>query len=229
MKVLVVDDDPLVGQVHARLVERTVGFDVSGIVATGAATISEVAANPPDLVLLDIHLPDVSGLEVLRKLRTGGSNIGVLMVTAANDTDSIETALNAGAIGYLIKPFEYSELTRRLEEARANLLQLRASHTASQSLVDQLFGRGRGEGAQSRALQRRTSTLPKGLSVETAKIVLDDCRNNSKTSATNCANRLGMSRVSVRKYLEYFTNTGDLKVNLVYGKIGRPERIYSPV
>lgn len=216
--VLVVDDDFMVARIHARFVERTEGFRVAGVVHNGADALAQVAALRPDLVLLDVHLPDISGLDVLRALRTRGDSTGVVMVTAERDTEAVRTALHGGAMQYLVKPFEYADLARRLQLVGDALGSLLEGETDQRS-IDRAFGAPSAPAA---------ATLPKGLSEVTATMVLDALREHGEQSAAACAERLGLSRVTARRYLDHFARTGAAVVRLDYGSPGRPEHLYRP-
>ncbi len=143
--VLVVDDDFMVARIHTRFVERTDGFEVVGTASTGAEALSLVAAEAPDLVLLDVHLPDMSGLDVLATLRSVGNEAGVIMVTAERSADAVRTALHGGAMQYLVKPFEYADFAARLHQVAAALGML-GTGEADQQLIDQVFGTSPGVG-----------------------------------------------------------------------------------
>ncbi|MGH3323906.1 MAG: response regulator [Streptomyces sp.] len=227
IRVLVVDDDFMVARLHSTLVERVPGFTVAGVAHSGAEALAAVRELRPDLVLLDIYLPDIPGLEVLRELRGGAApeeGPDVLVVTAARDTETVRGAQRGGAVQYIIKPFEgelLRERLRRYAERRAALAALRAPE---QDDVDRLFadtGSGAGGGVPP--------TLPKGLTAQTAELVrgtLEACPEGAGLSATECAERSGLSRVSARRYLEYFVARGSARVTLRYGTTGRPERRY---
>lgn len=215
--VLVVDDDFMVARIHTRFVERTDGFDVVGTASTGAEALSLVAAEAPDLVLLDVHLPDMSGLDVLATLRSVGNEAGVIMVTAERSADAVRTALHGGAMQYLVKPFEYADFAARLRQVAAALGML-GTGEADQQLIDQVFGTSPGVVAPD--------TLPKGLSPETAGLVLAALRSGEELSAAEAAEQVGLSRVSARRYLEHFVGAGAAEVRLQYGSAGRPERRY---
>lgn len=217
LEVLVVDDDFMVASIHTRFVDRTPGFRVVGNAATGQAALAEVARLRPDLVLLDVHLPDLSGIEVLRSLRAGGDDVGVIMVTAAREADTVRAAAANGAAHYLVKPFEYDDLRARLEAFRVAHLALGESGVAAQSDIDALF--------VPTVSSSRHAALPKGLSEPTAAAVLAALSAAGEISAAACADELGLSRVTARRYLEHFVATGRAGVRLRYGS-GRPERIY---
>jgi len=216
--VLVVDDDFMVAGIHARFVEQTPGFSVAGTARTGAEALTMCVDLAPDLVLLDVHLPDMSGLDVLQRLRADGSTVGVVMVTAERDAEAVRTALHGGAMQYLVKPFEYTDFASRMQRVREALTTL-PEGAADQATIDRAFG---GPATASPA-------LPKGLSAESAQLVADALADGVELSAADCGERVGLSRVSARRYLEYFVDQGLATVRLNYGSAGRPERRYRSV
>jgi response regulator of citrate/malate metabolism len=214
--VLVVDDDFMVTRIHTQFVERTPGFRVVGTAATGQAALAEVERLRPDLVLLDVHLPDLTGIDILRSMRARGDDTGVLVVTAAREVDTVRAAAAGGAVHYLVKPFDYDDLRVRLEAFRASHVALTGDRAPAQGDIDAVFG----------ATVAPPVGLPKGLSPETAEVVADALREHGELSATECAELVGISRVSARRYLEHFTGQGRAVVRLQYGGAGRPERRY---
>jgi response regulator of citrate/malate metabolism len=218
--VLVVDDDFMVCRVHRGLVERVPGFRVVGEARTGAQALRMVDQLRPDIVLLDIYLPDMSGLDVVRRLRASTSyDVDVLVITAARDADTVRSALRGGAVHYIIKPFDSPVLRDRLLRYAHKHRQLEAIDAADQAKVDQVFG-------TSSAPPR----MPKGLTAETAELVRAALASAADgLSASECAEVVGMSRVSARRYLEHFAASGQVDVRLRYGTAGRPERRYHHV
>ncbi len=152
VSVLIVDDDFMVARIHTQFVERTPGFTVVGVASNGQAALDDVARLRPDLVLLDVHLPDITGIEVLRRLRAGGDHVGVLIVTAAREADTVRAAASGGAAHYLVKPFDYDDLRVRLESFRTAHLALSGSGAPGQQDIDAVFG-GRGPGRRDRTAQ----------------------------------------------------------------------------
>ncbi|RYB95355.1 response regulator [Nocardioides oleivorans] len=216
--VLVVDDDFMVARIHTQFVERTPGFAVVGVASTGQAALDDVARLRPDLVLLDVHLPDMTGIDVLRRLRAGGDDVGVLIVTAAREADTVRAAASGGAVHYLVKPFDYDDLRVRLESFRAAHLALSGTGAPAQHDIDAVFG--------AASVPAAAVQLPKGLSPETADAVEAALRDAGELSAAECADVVGISRVSARRYLEHFVARGSVTVRLQYGGAGRPERRY---
>ncbi|MFI2102760.1 response regulator [Isoptericola sp. NPDC019693] len=226
LDVLVVEDDFMVASIHRRFVERVTGFRVVGEAHSGADALAAVEALRPDLVLLDVHLPDMSGVEVLRRLRAAGHDLGVVVITAAREADTVRAAAAGGAAHYLVKPFASDDLTARLQEFRRSRAALEGldddgaagSPADIQADIDAVFARS--------PLAAPRAPLPKGLSPETADAVLAALADGAELSATECADAVGVSRVSARRYLEHFATTGRAAVRLNYGTAGRPERRY---
>jgi response regulator of citrate/malate metabolism len=216
IRVLVVDDDFMVAKVHSGYVSRTAGFEVVGVAHSGADALRAVEELAPDLVLLDIYLPDLDGVSVLRSLRTGqGAGPDVIVISAANDVETVRAAMRGGVLHYLIKPFSYAALHDQLRHFAALHKKLGALSEAGQSDVDQVFGARPG-----------ATSLPKGLAGETARVVEAALRASTEdVSAAECAARTNLSRVSARRYLEHFVASGQAGVRLRYGT-GRPERRY---
>lgn len=212
-----VDDDFMVAKLHSRYVSAVDGFSVVGVAHSGADALRLADRLRPDLVLLDIFLPDMDGISVLRELRGTGLAVDALFITAARDAAMIRSALRAGALHYLIKPFNQAALQEQLRHVASLRTRLDALDEARQEDVDQIFGT-RPPGSRE---------LPKGLAAHTAELVDGILRAHPEgLSATECAEAGSLSRVSARRYLEYFAETGRAEITLRYGGTGRPERRY---
>ncbi|HEY9267457.1 MAG TPA: response regulator [Mycobacterium sp.] len=214
--VLVVDDDFMVAEIHRRFVDQVDGFRAVGVARTGAEALTAARKLRPALILLDVYLPDMTGLDVLHRLRSEGDRVGVIMITAARELDTVSGALDGGAADYLMKPFEFPQLQAKLAAFAARADALESAGGADQSLIDSLFG-----GPSVTACK----TLPKGLGAETGELVIAAVRNAGEVSAAECADLVGISRVSARRYLEHYLSTGAVELRLQYG-VGRPERRY---
>jgi len=216
--VLVVDDDFMVARIHRGFVDRVNGFRVVGTANSGEQALAAVARLRPDLVLLDLYLPDIFGLDLVTRLRAEGHDCDVLVITAAREADSVRKAVRQGVVNYLLKPFGFDDLRTRLEEYAGRRASV-PDTVANQADVDRVLARTRTVGAATR--------LPKGLSQETADLVAAALRGTAGTlSAAECAEKIGISRVSARRYLEHFCSSGQADVSLRYGVAGRPERRY---
>ncbi|MFJ7332947.1 response regulator [Streptomyces sp. NPDC101110] len=218
--VLVVDDDFMVARVHRAFVERVEPFRVVGTAHTGKQAIEAVDALRPDLVLLDLYLPDLFGLDVIPLLRTAGHDCDVMVISAATEAGTVRGAVRRGVVDYLLKPFDFEDLRLRLERYAVQRGRLLTTVVRGQADVDRVLAGAFGPAP--------APTLPKGMSVETAELVERALRAAEGTlSASECAAVTGVSRVSARRYLEYFHGIGSAEVSLRYGAAGRPERRYA--
>lgn len=211
IRVLVVDDDYRVADLHAQYVARVSGFEVAGTARTAREAVEHAAELRPDLVLLDQYLPDALGTSVLREL-TGD----VIMLTAAAGTQEVRTALGAGVVGYLIKPFEERDLAGRLLAYARYRGRLRGDRRVSQDEIDSALAVL--HGAKPRRVR---STSP------TSELVAESMRScEGPVTATELAGKLGISRPTAQRYLAELAADGRLRVELRYGAAGRPEHLY---
>jgi response regulator of citrate/malate metabolism len=223
IRVLIVDDDFMVAKVHAGFVRALDDFEVVGSASSGAQALAEADRLDPDLVLLDVYLPDMTGLEVLRRLRAGGSGVDVIVISAARDVDSIRSALHGGVLHYLVKPFDRRAFETRLRDYAALRGELQELEEAAQPDVDRMFGMSRG------SVRPATVPTPKGIAPETLELVRKTLVEVGADglSATECSERTGLARVSARRYLEQLVAQQEADVRQRYGTAGRPERRFT--
>ncbi len=221
--VLIVDDDFMVAKVHAGFVAALDGFEVVGTASTGAQALAEIARLNPDLVLLDVYLPDMTGLDVLRRLRAEGPPTDVIVISAARDVESIRSALHGGVLHYLVKPFDRRTFEARLRDYAALRGELEELDEAGQGDVDRMFGLSRG------AAPHAPVQTPKGITPETLELVRQAlaAAGPDGLSATECSARTGLARVSARRYLEQLVAGNQADVRQRYGTAGRPERRFT--
>lgn len=214
--VLVVDDDFRVARIHSAFVEKVEGFRTVGVAHNGADAMAAAQNLTPDLILLDLYLPDIFGLDLINRLRVAGSDSDVIVISAANESQTVERAVKLGVASYLLKPFTLDDLTARLREYQIHQRSVRRRTLDRQAEVDRIFGR-----------TEPHAPLPKGMSPETADLILAALKQGARElSAQECADAIGISRVSARRYLEHFVRSGRAQVSLRYGSPGRPERRY---
>ena len=216
---LVVDDEPRIADIHAAYVNKVPGFTVLGLAHTAAEAFSLVEAARPDLLLLDLYLPDQHGLDLLQRVHEARVHRpDTIVITASRDVDSVRRALQLGALHYVVKPFGFRQLAERLEsyrELREGLAKLRETN---QSDVDKLFELSRGGSA---------SSGPPPL--HTMQLVLESVRGSgSKPTATEVATAVGISRPTAQRYLAQLVSMGLLELDLQYGTAGRPAHRYRP-
>ncbi|WP_329109252.1 response regulator [Micromonospora sp. NBC_01699] len=223
IRVLVVEDEPLLADAHRAYTERVPGFTVVGVAHTAREAMAALRVDGGggvDLVLLDFRLPDLHGLDVCRALRAVGSSTDVLAVTSARDLTMVRAAVALGVTHYLLKPFTFAAFRDKLERyAEYRRQALADGAVVAQHEVDRMFATLRGADAD---------TLPKGLGTETLDAVLAVLRTEPGLSASEVSTRTGTSRVTARRYLEHLVGTGRVSRTSRYGTPGRPEVEYRP-
>lgn len=215
--VLIIEDDPIVARGHQAVVEGLDGFAVVAAVGTGRDALETVARRSVDLLLLDIGLPDIGGLEVCRAIRAAGRRIDVIAISAARDVDTVRSAVDLGIVEYVVKPFPARVLREKLVRHREVVEQrTRRTGAMTQQEVDRLLGRGGGP---------QGSGLPKGLSPQTLDAVITTLRDAGAAgrTAAGVAEHVGMSVRSARRYLAHLDETDCTETTPDYGGPGRPE------
>jgi response regulator of citrate/malate metabolism len=219
IRTLIVDDDFRVAELHREYLERVRGFSLAGLAHSGGEALEKVNLLRPDLMLLDLYLPDLSGLEVLQRLRDGDQlDVDVIMITAARDVDSLRSAMRGGVVHYLIKPFRFAAFEEKLTSFAAARERIDRLGQADQGDVDRIFGALR---------TARNEPLPKGLSDTTLDLIQQALRGSTYgLAATAVADVAGVSRVTARRYLDHLCRLGKAELTLRYGGPGRPEHRY---
>ncbi|MDA8335151.1 MAG: response regulator [Peptococcaceae bacterium] len=217
-RVLIVEDDPMVAEINRQFVRAVPGFTPLGVAATGQEAVRLTAGERPDLVLLDVYLPDKSGLAVLQEIRQNGLPADIILITAAQDVETIQNAFRYGAIDYIIKPFKFSRLKSALLAYAALRESFHRHSLLSQDALDQLaLNKARLPGEE----------LPKGLHEVTLKqVMLYLIKQNRPLSAEEVAQATGLARVTARRYLDYLEKSGQVKLEMRYGSVGRPVNRY---
>jgi response regulator of citrate/malate metabolism len=220
IRTLIVEDDPIAAAAHANYVGRVRGFEVTASAAVGVEALRTLATTAVDLVLLDVHLPDMSGLEVLRRMRAAGHTTDVIMVTRARDLAVVQAAISFGATQYLVKPFTAGAVRAKLESFLEYRSRLRSGPVVAQGDVDDLFDSLRGVA--------EAGGLPKGVSRESLDAVTRALAGAEPAglTAVEVAEMVGASRVTARRYLEYLAETGLSVRHARYGGTGRPQVEY---
>ena len=220
IRTLVVDDDYRVAKIHAAGIDRVPGFTCVGQAHTAAEARQAVAELRPELLLLDIYLPDEDGLAILRGLNSAdGTGPDCIVITAARDLDTVRTAMHLGAVYYLVKPFGFPQLRDQLDAYRRWRQQTSGSGDADQATVDALYNLLRGPAAKPAT----TTPLP-----PTMRKILDAIRSSPRPiGASALATQLGVSRPTAQRYLTELHRRGAVQLHLEYGRAGRPVHHYT--
>lgn len=217
IKILIVEDDPAIAEIHRRFVQRLAGFEVLGVALTLFDAREQIAILKPDLVLLDVWLPDGEGFSLLRELRQRGAHLDVILLTAAREAAALQEAMRLGVVDFILKPVVFERLRDTLGNYAESRAALAALADIDQQAVDALFG--------TPLQQVAAGGLPKGIDALTLQRVLA-ALNQEGASAEEIGNRVGVSRTTARRYLEFLVGQQLASPELEYGTVGRPERRY---
>lgn len=214
-KVVIVEDDPMVALINRKYVEMVEGFTVSSVVTTKDELIEKLEEEDISLILLDVYLPKENGFEILKDIREKGFLTDVIMMTAADNNEELKRAFAYGAIDYLIKPFEFDRFKIALEKYNTKNELLKGSKKLNQAKVDSLYN-------TKKKLDR---DLPKGINKKTLLRIYELIKEDDREIWTikNLSEELGISNVTIKKYVDYLESIGEVKVDIDYGNIGRPE------
>ncbi len=228
--VVIVEDESEVARLLAEYLQRDDQFRVTAVVGDLAGGRALLERYQPDLLLLDVYLPDGSGLDLLAELRAAGHGCEVMMVSAASEVAALERALQLGAFDFLVKPVLLQRLDRALNTFMQRQRRLRQSPAITQSMADALFSRD-AEGEPAAPTKGGQARLPKGidaLTLSRVRAVLAKVPRDF-LNAQEVGKRAGVSRSTARRYLEYLLQRHELEADQTYGSIGRPERRYRPL
>lgn len=221
--VMVVEDEPMVREIICEYVAKQPDFQVAMRAGSGREALAKLSRQPVELLILDIHMPGLNGVEFLTKLRAEGNDADVIFLTASADMTMISAALTLGAADYVIKPFTYERFVQALTNYRRRYILLRGGGEATQDALDRVFsGISGGAGAGG------DQPLQKGVHPKTLSAVrrfADGCGDGA-FSQQDVAEKLGLSKVTVRKYLEYMVGMEELEMGVEYGTVGRPTYTY---
>ncbi len=231
-KVLIVEDDPMVAMINSQFVKKSEGFEVAGMCRNGQEALDFLDSNTVDLILLDVFMPVLSGTETLKKIRAKKINSEVIMVTAANDTATIEQTVHLGVHDYLIKPFTYERFYASLEKFKTKKELLNQNTVMDQSSIDNLILNGNST-VQIKVSDSAISSddeqdsLPKGIQRRTLSRIISYFDSNSGWSSTDMISEtLGISIVTVRTYMNYLVKTKTISEDINYDTGGRPSMLY---
>ena len=157
-KVLIVEDDPMVAMINEQYIKRNKNFEIVGKCNDGWGALDFLENNKVDLLILDVFMPKMDGFEMLRKIRNKQITVDVIMVTAANERESLEEALHLGIVDYLVKPFTFDRFQMALEKFIVQNNALKDIDTLNQKNIDHIIDNSR---------KKRDSIFPKGIQEKT--------------------------------------------------------------
>ncbi len=223
IRTMIVEDDLRIAEIQNRFLDKLSGFEAVGIAYNLEDCEEMVEILNPDLILLDVHFPDGNGLDFLKSLRLINRPVEVILITAAKDVESLKAAMQGGVFDYVVKPLEFNRLRDSLNRFENYFNRLKSLDTFEQSDIDDLLPRT----LESNNRGRVDIQLPKGIDSLTLAKIRDLFSSTGKSlGAELVGQNIGASRTTARRYLEYLVSTDELKVDVSYGGVGRPERHY---
>lgn len=220
-EVLIVEDDPMVAYIHRKFIQSVAGFRVAAVVGDGRQALEMLSQRKIDLAILDIFMPEMDGLELLRKIRAGGQETEVVIVSASRSAGAVQRAMREGVFDYIIKPFIMERIQATLEAFRSIREKIPLPEKEmTQAEIDELF--------LIRNRKNLRMDLPKGLNrkvLERLEAFL--AQSTTPLSAEETACLADVSRVTARRYLEYLVSTGRATMQRSYSGVGRPINRYS--
>ncbi|MCF4151678.1 response regulator [Dethiosulfovibrio sp. F2B] len=218
--VLVVEDDPMVADIHQNYVNSVDGFRVVGMVDNGLKALDFLRKRPVRLVILDIFLPGLDGLGTLERIRESGSNVDVIIISASRDKATVNKTLQAGAFDYIVKPFAFDRMKAALQAFRQVVHRLtEGPNQVDQQDIDNLL--------LARNKKNVQTVLPKGLNpnvLEKVEALLT--KVDKPLSSVETADAIGVSRITARRYLEYLVASDKAVMEREYQEVGRPINKY---
>ena len=215
MRILIIEDDPMVAMIHKEYFKRKELSNDLNHVSTLEEAKTFLEKSDADLIVLDNYLTDGQGVEYLPELK----GYPIIMITAANDIQTVEAALTNGVVDYLVKPFTYERFSQAVDKVQ-DYVSLLSKEKINQDLIDDYLNSGR--------VEEEEDSLPKGLSRITLKKVLENIKEQERGFTTQqVADELDISRITIRKYLNHLVNINVLSEDAEYYTSGRPVSVFT--
>ena len=226
-RVLLIEDDPMVCEVNRQFIERVEGFEIVATAKNGKEGLDKIAHLKPDLVFMDIFMPEMDGIETLVAIRSKHLNIDVITVTAANDFATVQKCLRLGVFDYIMKPFTFERIEKALNHYSEKKSQLHLSDAFTQAQLDTILYPAAVAETNDVHNDDVFEQLPKGFNKATLLKVLAYLKQaKSGTSADEVAANIGVARVTARRYLDFMEKQQLIHVEIQYGSVGRPINQY---
>ena len=214
-KVLIVEDDPMVAMINEQYIKRNKNFEIICKCNDGLSALDFLENNTVDLLILDVYMPKMDGFETLRQIRNKQITVDAIMVTAANERESLEEALHLGIVDYLVKPFTFDRFQMALEKYIAQNNALKDIETLNQKNIDHIIDSSR---------KKSDDLFPKGIQEKTLELIMEYLKANKNIWFTGdeIAEKVNLTGVTVRRYMNYLAESGKVICEMNYETGGRP-------
>ncbi|MGY3313031.1 CitB family two-component system response regulator CitT [Peribacillus simplex] len=222
IRAVIAEDDFRVADIHEKFLKNFDEIEVVGKAVNAKKTLRILEQKSPDLLLLDVYMPDQLGTDLLPDIRRKFPNVDIIMITAATDKEQLEKSLHYGVENYLIKPVEMKRFNQVIEEYLKKAHLMKSKQEIDQDFVDLILKKGTAASETNDG-----PALPKGVDEITLTKVFEVLETSDiGLSAEQVSGQIGASRTTARRYLEYLISVKKCKAEVVYGVVGRPERRY---
>ena len=225
-RTVIIEDDPVITQLNRQYVEKDSRFTVVQTFSAAHPALFWLRNNLVDLIILDMYMPQMSGLELLRILRAEGVNADVIMVTSADDAATIESFIRLGVTDYLTKPFGYERFQLALKNFCDHWDTIHQDpnhpHKFTQNQLDNVLLH-----LTASSPPPAPGGMPKGLQSQTLTLLQDYLKENPQGhTCDDIASHVGLSVVTVRRYMNYLAEQHLVDSDMDYNTGGRPCIVY---
>lgn len=221
IEILIIEDDKRISDIHRRFIDKLDGFQVIGTANTAEEARDWILSYKPDLVLLDVYLPDALGTDLLVFIQSHSPETDIIFITAAAESEIVKKAFRSGVADYILKPLTFEKFKESLLGYKAKREILAAEGSVEENLIKSLWNK------------TMTSPIfsdiapPKGIDPITKEKVVNYIKKlENGITAESLGGAVGISRSTARRYLEYLASEKLVYAELIYGTVGRPERRY---
>ncbi|WCN11382.1 response regulator [Marinomonas mediterranea] len=216
---MIVEDDPRASYALENAINQHDRFKVIAASERISESLTDALNHKPDLIMVDITLPDGSGLDLISRLKQSGINTSYIMTTAERDSAVVSEAIQLGVMDYLVKPLRVSRVHQALDDFITFKETIHKMKKVDQVEIDHLFRKNTSNKG------RRT---PKGIDENTLSKLMDYINQTGENSFTaqQAGDAVELSRITARRYLEYLEEQGVVEMNLNYNTGGRPKQHY---
>lgn len=227
-RVMIIEDDPMVAAINRKYVQDTAGFSVEAVFQNGEEALEYLRSHDVPLLILDYYMPILNGMEFIDRLHGMGKAPAVIMVTSSSDAQTVCQMFSRGILDYLVKPFEYERFRMALERFPQTLGRWNESGgPLQQEDIDRVFSGGTQPSAHMPS-SGPPQVLAKGLNESTMNMIRCCLRQHKETplSSEEIAEQVHLSRITVRRYMNYMVETHEILSNIDYQTGGRPSIKY---
>lgn len=221
IEILIIEDDLRIADIHKRFIEKIEGFAVVGSAHTGDEAKDWISALLPDLVLLDVYLPDALGTELMGFIHEKSPDTDIIFITAASEIEIVKRAFRHGVIDYILKPLTFDRFKDSLLSYKEKRETFSGEGLMQEDAIKSLWNKTLSTTSNPDLIP------PKGIDPMTKEKVVSHIKSiEGGITAETLGLDIGVSRSTARRYLEYLVSEKRAFTELLYGSVGRPERRY---